>query len=40
MSVHIPDGVKSIESYVFKGCEALKEAVMGKEINYITRWRN
>lgn len=35
VSVHIPDGVKSIESYVFKGCEALKEAVMGKEINYI-----
>lgn len=35
VSVHIPDGVKSIESYVFNGCEALKEAVMGKEINYI-----
>lgn len=34
-SVHIPDRVKSIESYVFEGCEALKEAVMGKEINYI-----
>lgn len=33
-SVHIPDRVKSIESYVFEGCEALKEAVMGKEINY------
>lgn len=32
-SVHIPDRVKSIESYVFEGCEALKEAVMGKEIN-------
>lgn len=36
-SVHIPDRVKSIESYVFEGCEALKEAVMGKEINYIAK---
>ena len=34
-SVHIPDRVKSIESYIFEGCEALKEAVIGKEINYI-----